>query len=105
MQQQYRYRRNNAREINLAEDVGILAERARRSEENIREKTPQCNPGEIKEERRHTLRFKADYLIEYQHVRKHGKNRLYYHPQRPQKGLLVVHQKFFSHQPDQQIAE
>ncbi len=80
MQQQYRYRRYNARKVHLAENICILCECSGCSKENIGKKAPERNAGKIEEERRDALRFKAYYLVEYQHIGKNGENRLNNHP-------------------------
>src|SRR5262249_38172 len=83
-------RDRQAVEMDLAQQIGIRDERARRLAQGSREVIPRHDADHIEKERWRPVRRKAGYLAENHVVRQRGEERLEEMPSGPEHRLLVL---------------
>ena len=100
---QDRDRHGHAREIYLAEQVGVLHEGLAGLGQAGGEVTPHHRPGHIKEELRQAVGGQAGDVAEDDRERDRGQQRLDEIPQRPKDGLLVGRHEIAPHEKRHQV--
>ena len=96
-------RHNQAGEINLSEDVCIIAKDRTGFGQTFREIIPGNNPCHVEQWRRQVVRAPSGNAPEYKNISDGSKKWLNKKPKRPEDGLFVKRNKITPNQQPQQI--